>query len=193
MKRVEKIYNIYNICRPFTDQMDKKKENLNTIPKKSPEPQTATWVKLQYFSYSTSTSVFFFLFLDRNLQNIKYLGIKSIKYSTVWSHWSVGIYPTPPPPPPPHTWKGDIKAFVAHGKVRYEAKLHAEVPKEACFNTGGQHWAREPSHRVLEAAVFDDGKVIVILLQMERVKHQMDTCKYMSRWRMIKTWTQNWK
>lgn len=93
---------------------------------------------------------------------------------------SISLFSQSHPTTLPHTqtWESYIKAFVAHGKVRYEAKLHTEIPEEACFHTGGQHWASEPSDRLLEIAILDDGKVIVILLQMERVEHQMDTWKY---------------
>lgn len=83
------------------------------------------------------------------------------------------------------TWESYIKALIAHGKVWYKAKLNTEVPKEACFHTGGQHWASESSNGLLEIAVLDDGKVIVILLQMERVEHQMDTWKSAGGWCMI--------
>lgn len=83
------------------------------------------------------------------------------------------------------TWESYIKALIAHGEVWYKAKLNTEVPKEACFHTGGQHWASESSNGILEIAVLDDGKVIVILLQMERVEHQMDTWKPAGGWCMI--------
>lgn len=83
------------------------------------------------------------------------------------------------------TWESDIEAFVAHGEIRYEAELHAEIPKQARFYTRGQHWAGEPSNRNLEIAVLNDGKVIVILLQMERVEHQMDTWKSTGGWQIM--------
>lgn len=83
------------------------------------------------------------------------------------------------------TWESYVKAFVAHRKVWYKAKLNTEIPKEACFHTGGQHWASESSYGILEIAILNDGKVIVILLQMERVEHQMDTWKSTGGWWMI--------
>lgn len=81
-------------------------------------------------------------------------------------------------PPSVLTRESDVKAFITHGKIRYESQLSGKIPKEACFHTRGQHWASQSGNRHLEIAVLGYGEVIMVLLKVESVEHQVDSWKF---------------
>lgn len=75
------------------------------------------------------------------------------------------------------TREGDVEPLKRYGEVRNEAKLGLEVAVQAGVNRRRPLRASESSQGLSKAAIFCYQEVVVMVLQVEGVKRELDTLK----------------
>lgn len=75
------------------------------------------------------------------------------------------------------TREGDVEPLKRYGEVRNEAQLGLEVAVQAGVNRRRPLRASESSQGLSKAAIFCYQEVVVMVLQVEGVKCELDTLK----------------
>lgn len=74
------------------------------------------------------------------------------------------------------TWKCDVEALVGDGEIRDEAQLGLEIAIKACIDGRRQLGTCEASKRLHKTSILCYKQIVVVVLQMEGVKVELNSC-----------------